>query len=194
MFSTSAEPITSYKVTESLLRRFHVLVFTLCTASGIVASPSALAEDEISPQSNQRAHVITDQFDDWRVRHYFDQDSLRHRFSDAKSVIVTGDGQAIPFQFNRRANDNDYPNSIIIPGWIWRVIFVIDGEPLVFEDRPTMHNLYLSIEQDIARSFAMAQAPIEVEITYSGPSGSKVSGVLSPIGTAAALRWIRMID
>lgn len=178
-----------------------VFICVLYTTEGALADMA-----DSSCHCSGRDHIIADRFGDWRVRHVFHQDSLQYRYSDARTVILTDNGEEIPFQFNRRAWDNAV--SIIVEGWIPRIVFTIDGEEFVYAERAYMHTLFIPADQAVIRAFAMARNPIQVDITYPRLAGSSqsrseggadpnvrvVSGVISPSGSAAALRWIRALQ
>lgn len=140
-------------------------------------------------QAKVSDHVISAVFADWSVRHYFDQQTLSHRFSDAKAIIELSDGSTMDFQINKR---NDGWISYIIQGWWDRVNIQIDGK--VFSNtQSTEHTFYGYGDEmvDLLHAIASTKSNIKVELI----SGSiKLNGIISTKGSSGALRWIRVIE
>lgn len=161
-----------------------------------------LTDGFLVPPSSGSDHVIVSEFDEWRVRHYFDQNTLVHRFSDAKTTLVLEDGTEIEFQINRRGGDGDV--SVIIPGWYEAVTIETSGDS--FQWGPSrMHTFWGDADAAFLSALAEAQQPVRIDLHYGKPAGisevmrdldmepaGKISGTISHEGSAAALRWIRV--
>jgi hypothetical protein len=140
-----------------------------------------------SSYAQKNDHVISDNFGDWKVRHYFDRESLEHRFSDAKSMIVLDDGREMEFQINRRS---DNWIAYIVDGWWDNVTITVDDKRFS-ESQSSMHIFYGSDNiNDLLNAIASTKDEIRIELT----NGSrKLVGNISSEGSNSALRWIRVI-
>jgi len=132
-------------------------------------------------------HIIYDSFGDWSVRHVFDRETLEFRYSDAKTPLLMSDGKVVEFQINRRGGDNR--TTYILQGWLDKVIIRI-GQKEFAQTQSGLHTFYGTADLELLNAIANASEPIEIE-KIVGDGSSK--GTISPKGSSAALRWIRVI-
>lgn len=133
-------------------------------------------------------HIISNNFGDWTVRHYFDRENLKHRFSDAKLMIVLNDGSKVVFQINK-SSDNSV--GYIIDGWWDKVTIVVDGNSFS-ESQSSMHTFYSSGNiNELLNTMANTKNPIKIKLTNDSHT---LMGDISSKGSNSALRWIRVIQ
>ncbi|HAT8554025.1 TPA: hypothetical protein ACGVAJ_004447 [Vibrio vulnificus] len=132
-------------------------------------------------------NIISDKFGDWSVRHVFDRESLEFRYSDAKVTIHLTDGNTMEFQVNRRGGDEW--TSYILKGW-WDKVTIKANDVEFISEQSSMHTFYGEASSELLGYISNASSPIEIELK----SGKKIYyGTISPKGSSAALRWIRVI-
>lgn len=132
-------------------------------------------------------NIISDKFGDWSVRHVFDRESLEFRYSDAKATMHLKDGKTMEFQVNRRGGDEW--TSYILNGW-WDKVTIKANDVEYISEHSSMHTFYGEASTELLSSISNASSLIEIELK----SGNETySGTISPKGSSAALRWIRVI-
>ena len=140
-----------------------------------------------SSYAQKNDHVISDNFGDWKVRHYFDRENLEHRFSDARLMIALNDGSEMAFQINRRS---DNWVAYVIDGWWDKVTIIVDGKSFS-ESQSSMHTFYGSDNiNELLNAIASTKDEIKIELTNASRT---LTGSISSKGSSSALRWIRVI-
>ena len=134
-------------------------------------------------------HIISDEFDAWKVRHVFDKDSLIYRYSDARTMIKLSVGEEFPFQF---VNPNDPPNDSVyfgMPGYIDKVVLIIDGK--VYEETQSgLHGFSGVASTTLLQAVAFTKNDIKITF-YS--ADDVFTGTINPTGAGEAFKWIRAI-
>ena len=144
----------------------------------------------VATAENKSDHEIFDKFGDWSVRHVFDKETLKYRFSDAKTHITTSQGGKWDFQFSRNAETKNV--NFIMDGWLQKVTLKVDGKEYV-RTQSNFHTFYGRADLDLLNAISKTKNPIEVTIIAGRWQGKEVKGTLSAKGSSAALRWIRAI-
>ena len=106
-------------------------------------------------------HKIFDKFDNWKVRHVFDEQSLKYRQSDVKTSINRVGGGTLDFQFNRRSYDGRV--QYIINGWLRKVTIKVDEKEFVSEQK-ILHTFYADAPDELLEAISKTNKPIEVTI------------------------------
>jgi hypothetical protein len=132
-------------------------------------------------------HIIYDCYGDWAVRHVFERGALKHKYSDATTIMDVGWFGSSEFQINRRQDGSIY---YIIPSQIDRVEMTIDGQVFVSEQAPSAV-FYGEVTVPLLLAISQAKLPVKMLI-YS--EGQTIEASFSEIGSSAALRWIGAID
>jgi len=132
-------------------------------------------------------HIIYDCYGDWAVRHVFQRGVLKHKYSDATTVMDVGWFGSTEFQINRRQDGSIY---YIIPSQIDRVEMTIGGQVFVAEQGPSAV-FYGAITAPMLVAISQAESLINLLI-YS--EGQTIEASFSATGSNAALRWIGAID
>ena len=137
-------------------------------------------------------HIIFDSFNNWKVRHVFDDKTLKYRYSDAKTDILREEGGKIGFQFNRKADGQ--VGYIIDDGWLQKVTIKVDGKEFVSKQE-RLHTFYGKAPIELLEAINKTNKPIEVIIIAGRwkKDSYEIKGTISPKGSSAALRWIRAI-
>jgi len=141
-----------------------------------------------SASAQKSDHIIFDSFDDWSVRHVFDQETLEYKYSDAKTTLVMQDGRKVEFQVNK--SNTDDPVDYILNGWLDKVIIRVSGKEFIATQN-SMHTFYGKADKELLNAIANSNDRIEIEAIQDGKS---YIGSISPKGSSAALRWIRAIE
>jgi len=132
-------------------------------------------------------HIIYDCYGDWAVRHVFERGVLKHKYSDATTVMDVGWFGSTEFQVNRRKDGSIY---YIIPSQIDRVEMTIGGQVFVAEQGPSAV-FYGAITEPMLVAISQTESPVSLLI-YS--EGKTIEASFSATGSSAALRWIGAID
>jgi len=132
-------------------------------------------------------HIIYDCYGDWAVRHVFERGVLKHKYSDATTVMDVGWFGSTEFQINRRKDGSIY---YIIPSQIDRVEMTIGGQVFVAEQGPSAV-FYGAITELMLVAISQTESPVSLLI-YS--EGKTIEASFSATGSSAALRWIGAID
>ncbi len=132
-------------------------------------------------------NIISDKFGDWSVRHVFDRESLEFRYSDAKVTIHLTGGDTVEFQVNRRGGDEW--TTYILKGW-WDKVTIKANDVEFISEQSSMHTFYGEATPELLGCISNASSPIEIELKSGG---NIYTGTISPKGSSAALRWIRVI-
>ena len=140
----------------------------------------------INSWAQKSDHIIYDSFGDWSVRHVFDRETLKFKYSDAKTPMLMSDGTMDEFQINRRS---DKRTTYILQGW-WDKVIIRIGQKEFVQTQSGLHTFYGTADPELLDAIANASEPIEVE-EINGARSYK--GTISPKGSSAALRWIRVI-
>lgn len=167
-----------------------IFLFSLFIGINLVFIAGCCEKKEATTQQEKPLasdHIIIDEFGAWKVKHVFDRDSLSYEYSNAKTAIILDNGEEFPFQIYRRS---DHFISYIIPGWIEKVIFTVDGVNYE-EEQEGHHTFYGEANDNLYEAIAMTKSEIKIEF-FSG--GEVFSGTINPEGAYAALKWIRVID
>jgi len=141
----------------------------------------------VSSWAQKSDHIIYDSFGDWSVRHVFDRETLEFRYSDAKTPLLMSDGRIVEFQINRRGSDNR--TTYILHGW-WDKVIIRIGQKEFAQAQSGLHTFYGAADPELLDAIANASEPIEIE-KFDGDISYK--GTISPKGSSAALRWIRVV-
>jgi hypothetical protein len=132
-------------------------------------------------------HIIYDCYGDWAVRHVFKRGVLKHKYSDATTMMDVGWFGSTEFQINRRQDGSIY---YIIPSQIDRVEIIIAGQTFVSKQGPSAV-FYGEVTEPMLVAISQAQSPVNLLI-YS--EGQTIEASFSETGSSAALRWIGAID
>jgi len=132
-------------------------------------------------------HIIYDCYGDWAVRHVFERGVLKHKYSDATTVMDVGWFGSTEFQINRRKDGSIY---YIIPSQIDRIEMTIGGQVFVAEQGPSAV-FYGAITELMLVAISQTESPVSLLI-YS--EGKTIEASFSATGSSAALRWIGAID
>ena len=132
-------------------------------------------------------HIIYDCYGDWAVRHVFQRGVLKHKYSDATTVMDVGWFGSTEFQINRRQDGSIY---YIIPSQIDRVEMTIGGQVFVAEQGPSAV-FYGAITAPMLVAISQAESLINLLIYTEGQT---IEASFSATGSNAALRWIGAID
>ncbi|MGY8840145.1 MAG: hypothetical protein ACKVIL_05770 [Pseudomonadales bacterium] len=132
-------------------------------------------------------HIIYDCYGDWAVRHVFERGVLKHKYSDATTMMDVGWFGSTEFQINRRQDGSIY---YIIPSQIDRVEIIIAGQTFVSKQGPSAV-FYGEVTEPMLAAISQAQSPVNLLI-YS--EGQTIKASFSETGSSAALRWIGAID
>ena len=163
----------------------------------ILLSPSTGSKNEFSR--------LRDTFGDWKVRHVYDEETLRHRFSDAKTYLTVGKDGKLPAQINRTNNGKfefrfkygigAYEDWGVfgIGNWVTKVIIEIEGRKFNFQNeiRLKAHEFIAPVGPDFLWALADAKSPASVHIFVGEISA--VTAALPVKGSSAALRWLRAL-
>jgi hypothetical protein len=146
-------------------------------------------------------HRLRDSFGDWNVRHVYNDKTLHHRFSDAKTKIVLSGNGSFPFQINRDFSGKfsfifkyavgRWQDISLVDGWLTKAIFNIDGK--IFEFHSTnkvLHSFSGEVDADFLLSVAQAAS---IKITLFVDEKKVADGVISADGSFAALNWLRAL-
>lgn len=117
----------------------------------------------------------------------FQRGELKHKYSDATTVMDVGWFGSTEFQINRRQDGSIY---YIIPSQIDRVEMTIGGQVFVAEQGPSAV-FYGAITAPMLVAISQAESLINLLI-YS--EGQTIEASFSATGSNAALRWIGAID
>tara|TARA_B110000503_G_scaffold12241_1_gene16508 strand:- start:1559 stop:2074 length:516 start_codon:yes stop_codon:yes gene_type:complete len=132
-------------------------------------------------------HIIYDCYGDWAVRHVFERGALKHKYSDATTIMDVGWFGSIEFQINRRQDGSIY---YIIPSQIDRVEMTIGKQTFVAQQGPSAV-FYGPVTEPMLAAIADTKSPVNMLI-YS--EGKTIEATFSATGSSAALLWIGAID
>ena len=176
------------------------LVLTL-----LIATQSILAYD--GQGCRESDHIICRQFDQWTVRHYFDIDSLQHRFSDANTTLHLVDENGEKYQIDFQINVNSEGEATLrIPGWITSMHLIADEFKYEWTGKQTLHEFIQPADPSLLNAIADSNSKITVQLTFDQPPGIKemiesddgrsshsYSGTIENRESARSLIWIRAI-
>lgn len=142
---------------------------------------------------------LRETFGEWRVRHVYDEETLRHRFSDAKTSMRVGEND-FRAQINR-SPDGEFTFRFVyafgrwediglLGGWVNRIVVVIDQEPFEFtSSNVTTHEFIAHVDDRFLSLLATSRSPVAVQMYVDDTL--RAVGRLPVEGSAAALRWLR---
>jgi hypothetical protein len=172
--------MTDYQA-KSINHALLLLLLLVVSVSSVASQPSQCQKPMHSD------HIIYDCYGDWAVRHVFERGVLKHKYSDATTIMDVGWFGSIEFQINRRQDGSIY---YIIPSQIDRLEMTIGSQTFVAEQGPSAV-FYGPVTGPMLLAIAEAKLPIKLLI-YS--EGKTVEAAFSATGSSAALRWIGAID
>ena len=179
MFCTQLRTLTMQPKVLSIIL---LLMFLLLISVGSVAGQPKQCQKPMHSD-----HIIYDCYGDWAVRHVFERGVLKHKYSDATTVMDVGWFGSTEFQINRRQDGSIY---YIINSQIDRVEMIIEGQVFKAEQAPSAV-FYGPVTDPMLEAISETNLPVKMLI-YS--EGKTIEAAFSATGSSAALRWIGAID